>query len=106
METGRIDEGLIEARQAVGLSPMSPSPNQTLGWLYYMGRQYDRAIQHFQRAIEDFPDFLQNYSCLGIAYEAKGMHREAIDVLQKAVKLTNGAPAGSGSAGPRSRARR
>src|SRR5947209_3493933 len=42
MQTGRIDEALIEARRAVELNPMSPSPNQTLGWVFYMGRQYDR----------------------------------------------------------------
>jgi tetratricopeptide (TPR) repeat protein len=29
---------------------------------------------------------------LGLAYEAKGMHKEAIDVLEKAMKVTGGAP--------------
>ena len=90
--TGRVDEALIEARRAVELNPLSPSPNETLGGILYTGRQYDRAIQHLQRAIQAFPDFVQNYAMLGLAYEAKGMHKEAIDVLEKAMKLTGGAP--------------
>jgi TolB-like protein/tetratricopeptide (TPR) repeat protein len=90
--TGRIEEALSEARRAVELNPLSPSPDETLGGILYTGRQYDRAIQHFQRAIQAFPDFIQNYSMLGLAYEAKGMHKEAIDVLEKAMKLTGGAP--------------
>jgi TolB-like protein/Tfp pilus assembly protein PilF len=90
--TGRVDEALIEARRAVELNPLSPSPNETLGGILYTGRQYDRAIQHLQRAIQAFPDFVPNYAMLGLAYEAKGMHKEAIDVLEKGLKLTGGAP--------------
>ena len=71
---------------------MSPSPNQTLGWALYMGRQYDRAIRHFLLAIDAFPDFAQSYASLGLAYEAKGMHREAIEVLERGMKLTSSAP--------------
>ncbi|MBZ5620875.1 MAG: tetratricopeptide repeat protein [Acidobacteriia bacterium] len=91
-ECGRVEEGLAEARRAVELDPLSPSVNQTLGWALYMARQYDRAIQQFQHAIEAFPDFTQSYASLGLAYEAKGMHREAIAVLETLMKLTGGAP--------------
>src|SRR5206468_883709 len=44
VQTGRIEEGLAEARRAVELDPLSPSVNQTLGWALYMARQYDRSI--------------------------------------------------------------
>ncbi len=91
-QTGRPEDGVIEARKAVELSPMSPSPFQTLGWALYMTRQYDRSIRHFLLAIDAFPDFVQNYAGLGLAYEAKGMHREAGEILKKGVALTQGAP--------------
>ena len=91
-ESGRVEEGLAEARRAVELDPLSPSVNQTLGWALYMARQYDRAILQLRRSIEAFPDFMQGYASLGLAYEAKGMHREAIGVLEKGLKLTGGAP--------------
>ncbi len=90
--TGRVEEALVEVRRAVELNPLSPSPNETLGGIMYTGRQYDRAIRHFQRAILSFPDFAQNYAMLGLTYEAKGMHQEAIDVLEKGLKISVGAP--------------
>jgi TolB-like protein/Tfp pilus assembly protein PilF len=92
IETGRLDEGLAEARRAVELDPLSPSVNQTLGWALYIARQYDRSIEHSRQAVEAFPDFVQAYATLGMAYEAKGMHRESEEILQKALQLSGGAP--------------
>lgn len=92
INSGRVEEGLAEARRAVELDPLSPSVNQGLGWALYMSRQYDRAIQQFLREIDAFPDFTQSYASLGLAYTAKGKHREAIEVLEKALRLTGGDP--------------
>ena len=66
--------------------------NQTLGWAFYMAHQYDRSIEHLRRVVEAFPDFVQIYATLGMAYEAKGMHRESAEILEKAVQLTGGGP--------------
>jgi Carboxypeptidase regulatory-like domain len=73
ISTGRVLEGLAEARRAVELDPLSSSVNETLGWALYMVRQYDHSIEHLRRAVEAFPDFIQIYATLGMAYEAKGM---------------------------------
>ena len=90
--TGRVDEGLVEACRAVELNPLSPSLTRRSAGISILARQYDRAIQHLQRAIQAFPDFVQIYAMLGLAYEAKGMHNEASDILEKAMQLTGGAP--------------
>ena len=57
-----------------------------------MARQYDRSIEHLRGAVGAFPDFIQIYATLGMAYEAKGMHRESVEILEKAMRLTGGAP--------------
>ena len=73
--TGRTDEAFIKARRAVELNPLSPSPNLMLGGVFYAGRQYDRAIEQLRHTTEAFPDYAQGYAILGLAYEAKAMHR-------------------------------
>lgn len=90
--TGRLDAGLAEARRAAELDPLAPAPNMILAWALYMARQYDRSIAQSRRTIEMYPGNAQLYVHLGIAYQAKGMHREALDTLDTAMKLTGGAP--------------
>jgi TolB-like protein/Tfp pilus assembly protein PilF len=92
LQTGRIQEGLAEAFRAMELDPLSPAVSQMFGAALYTARQYDRAIEQLRHTVEAFPDFEPGYASLGMAYEAKGMHSQAADVLERAVRLTGGAP--------------
>lgn len=49
---GRIDGSLASSERALQLSPLSPGLTHHLGWHYLHARQYDRARQTLQRAVE------------------------------------------------------
>jgi len=92
INTGRGAEGLAEVRRSVELDPLAPAPNNALCMSLFFVREYDRAIQHCQQIHEVFPDYIEPYYGLGFTYAQKGMYPEAIGILQKAMKLSGGAP--------------
>lgn len=49
---GRIDGSLAASERALQLSPLSPGLTHHLGWHYLHARQYDRARETLQRALE------------------------------------------------------
>ncbi len=89
---GRYEEALAESRRAVQLSPAGPSEIVANATALYMARRYDDAIAVALRAVEVDPGFSFGYDRLGWAYTDKGMYPEAIAALEKAVKLSGGAP--------------
>src|SRR3989344_5386004 len=60
------------------------------GWLTAVGNnfalrnQFDQAIEYFKDAIKLSTNHISAYVSLGMAYVAKGMFKEAIDVLENA----------------------
>jgi serine/threonine-protein kinase len=85
--TGRIDESVSEIKQAQELDPLSPIINTQLGWILTSARRYDEAITQLQRTIEMAPRFAPAHADLGIAYDAKGDHAEALEAFQKANEI-------------------
>jgi TolB-like protein/Tfp pilus assembly protein PilF len=81
--TGRIDEGIAEMKVAVELDPLSASTNFELGLAYFFARDYDRAIQQFQKALELEPGFPPALQILLIAYSQKGQHDLALAKIQE-----------------------
>ncbi|MBI3653915.1 MAG: winged helix-turn-helix domain-containing protein [Acidobacteria bacterium] len=84
----RFDEAEAESRKGMELNPLSSRANYNLGYTFYFARQYDRAIEHLSRMLELEPDLRALYAILlGLAYEQKGMHDEAIAEYNKALSL-------------------
>jgi tetratricopeptide (TPR) repeat protein len=52
----------------------------------------DRAgsIEHFRRAVADYPEYADAYSNLGMALSLSGRRSEAIEPLRKALRLNSG----------------
>ena len=90
---GRQAELLRNARRAAELDPLSHIINSYLGRAYYLSRQYDSAIDQYQKTLELDKDFPVAHLFLGTAYTQKGRHDEAITEIQKAVDLSGRAPA-------------
>ncbi len=88
--TGRIEEGLAEARRAQELDPRSPMANTALGIVYYYHRWYDQATERFQAALEMDLDFLPAHLWLGFAYAQRSMYGEAIEEFREAMELRTG----------------
>jgi DNA-binding winged helix-turn-helix (wHTH) protein/TolB-like protein/Flp pilus assembly protein TadD len=85
--TGRLDEALIEFKQALALEPLSLVANRDVGTNLYCARQYDRAIEQFQKTIEIDQNFATVYGFLELAYEAKGLYDQAIAADLKTINL-------------------
>jgi tetratricopeptide (TPR) repeat protein len=67
---------------------MSVIINTNLGWAFYYARQYDQAIEQYQRTLEMDANFANARLRLGEAYEQKGMYKEAITEYQRAITLS------------------
>ncbi len=92
MLTGRLKEGEAEMRRALELDPLSPIINANIGMCFYVARQYDEAIAHWQKALEMHRYYGLLHLYMTSAYVGKDMYREAVAELQKGLALS-----GSGS---------
>jgi eukaryotic-like serine/threonine-protein kinase len=89
---GREREAQAEVRHAQDLDPLYIVTQVTAGWVFYFSRQYDKAAQQCQMALELDPNSTGAYDCLGLSYLARGMYDQAIAACQQAVKLSGNAP--------------
>src|SRR5258708_25816717 len=88
----RFDEALLEVRRAQQLDPLSLYTSVNAGWTFYFVRQYDRAIEQCQQALELDANSDRAHACLGQSYRAKGMREQSISESHRAVALSGGVP--------------
>jgi serine/threonine protein kinase/Tfp pilus assembly protein PilF len=97
--TGRNAEALREAARAGDLDPLSLIMRTQVGWTMNFLRQYDSAIEQYQRVLAVDPDYAWALWQLGQTYTYKGMFPEAFAVLQRGVEVSNRSPAILGTLG-------
>jgi tetratricopeptide (TPR) repeat protein len=85
---GLSDEAIATLRRAIALDPLSLGTITDLGVLFYLSRDYDRAIAQYEKVLEMDSGFIRAYVTLGSAYAQKGMHAEAIETTRKAMELS------------------
>jgi len=85
---GRFDEAIDQAKRAQELEPLSFIGNSHLGWILYLAGRNDEAIAHCKRLLDVDPNFFPAHRYMGLAYEQKGMLKEAIDEFEQGVKLS------------------
>ena len=90
MAMGRAEDSVGQIDKARELDPLSISINFSLGWRFYMARQYDRAIQQLRNTLEMDPSYELPHLVLGLSYAQKGDFGLAIPELRKAVELSHG----------------
>jgi TolB-like protein/DNA-binding winged helix-turn-helix (wHTH) protein/Flp pilus assembly protein TadD len=90
---GRPKESVLEAKQALGLDPLSLVINSNVGWSYYLAGRYDDAIASWQSTLEMDSAFGLAHLDLGRAYQQKNMHEPAISEMLKAIALSGETPA-------------
>jgi tetratricopeptide (TPR) repeat protein len=84
---GRHQEAIAEMTKAQELDPFSLIINTELGLPYLYAREYDRAITHFQKAIEMDPNFAFAHFALAEAYDRKGRYEDALAEHDKSIAL-------------------
>jgi tetratricopeptide (TPR) repeat protein len=82
-ETGRLDEALREGEIAEELDPKGDNLAGALQSLH----DYDRAIATLQTLIQNDPDNGVFHHDLFLMYAARGMHKEAMQELERTLNL-------------------
>jgi len=84
---GRLPEALKEMNRAQDLDPLSLVINTHLGNILYYSRQYDLAIEQYQKTLEMNPNFAMTHFYLGYAYLEKARYEESVAEFRKASSL-------------------
>ena len=95
-ESGRYDEAIVEATEALNRDPMSGLLNAGLAWVLLNTRHYERCIKQAHTAIEVDPNMVLCRWSLAGAYEELGEYEAALEAYEKSFSL--GAPIALGKA--------
>ena len=79
---GRFDDALAQLEAAQALDPLSPVISLNLGRHYYYTRDFDRAIEHFQRTLALDKHFFIAGQLLAVARLEKGAPGLALEQLR------------------------
>ena len=71
---GQGAKALEEARRGLELDPLSLTAQGDLGQIFHYTRQYDQAIEVYEKTLELEPSRYRVYLWIGWVYEQKGMY--------------------------------
>ena len=89
--SGRHDEALSQLAVARELDPLSMLIATNTGRFLYHARRYDAAIRELQQSVTVSPSRLFTWVFLGMTYDEKGMHTEALQSFERAAQVSHGA---------------
>jgi adenylate cyclase len=75
------------AQKAISLDDSNAAAYGTLGWIYGMKKQYDRAIAEYERGVSLDPNSAENFEWLGTVLTWAGRAEEAVKYLEHAIRL-------------------
>jgi len=67
-QMGRSDEGISEIKVAESLDPLSLAVHVNAGWVYYLARQNEQAVQEWRKILDIDPHFKVTHASIWIAY--------------------------------------
>ena len=67
-QMGRSDEGISEIKLAESLDPLSLAVHVNAGWVYYLARRDDQAVQEWRKILDIDPHFTVTHASIWIAY--------------------------------------
>lgn len=76
---GRFEEAVAAMKTAINSSPANIFHYQMFGWVLYMARRNDEAIEQLERVVEMDPSFATAYDNLWKAYHLKGDYARAFE---------------------------
>ena len=79
--TGRHDDAIRELRLAIDIDPISPMLNTMAGFVLFLARRYETALEHCTRALELQSDFLMAHYVRSCVYHKLGLFDRAFEEL-------------------------
>jgi tetratricopeptide (TPR) repeat protein len=83
LAAGNVNEAYAELQKASNLDPLSVATTHWLGQTAYLERHYDDAISYERQVLDLSPQLYEALETLGLAYEARGSYRQAIDAFRQ-----------------------
>lgn len=99
LAVGRMDELVEESEIAVGLDPLSPIMNESLGRAYLSAHRPLEASAQFQRTLELDPNFRGAVEGLAFTHLELGEFDEAVEEALRYRAMTPGGKSGHGATG-------
>ena len=87
-EQHRFEEGLSEIECAKQIDPVSPMPGFYAAGHHTVQRQYDRALEECQRALEIESNFMPLFWTQSVILSLSGRHEEALACAEQVVTLS------------------
>ncbi len=86
---GRFDEAQMQMERAQELEPLSLIISTLFGWHKLFAGRPDAAIAQLRKTVQLDPSFPRAHWDLGIAYQQKGLHTEAVAEFEKGLELSS-----------------
>ena len=86
-QQSRFEEAIAQMKLGEEIDPQSARIRYESGWIYYCARQYDRAINLYREALSMDMNSAQTHRRIGLAFAQKGLLKEAIAELGKALEI-------------------
>ncbi len=67
-QMGHSDEGISEIKLAESLDPLSLAVHVNAGWVYYLARRDEQAVQEWRKILDIDPHFTVTHASIWIAY--------------------------------------
>ncbi len=83
LAAGNVNEAFAELQKASNLDPLSVATTHWLGQTAYLERHYDDAISYERQVLDLSPQLYEAFETLGLAYQARGDDRQAIDAFRE-----------------------
>ncbi|HYO63884.1 MAG TPA: winged helix-turn-helix domain-containing protein [Pyrinomonadaceae bacterium] len=90
--TARFEESIAVLERAQALDPLSLPINADLGQTLYFARRYDESARHLLKALEMDENFIRACVIVGAVFTQQGRHAAAVEILRRAVTLSDGHP--------------
>jgi TolB-like protein/Flp pilus assembly protein TadD len=89
---GRVEEALLEFEEALRFDPLSLINRMAYAGMLWFAHRWEQQMEHSLKILELDPTFPGGHLFLARAYEGKGMHQAALDVLRGVLQFSDGAP--------------
>jgi TolB-like protein/Flp pilus assembly protein TadD len=90
--TGDAAAGVVHARTAQEIEPMSPLVNSGAAYTFFLARRYDEAIRECGKSLEVDPNFIIAIYIAGMCRAQQGRLPEAIELMERAAAMSHRAP--------------
>jgi eukaryotic-like serine/threonine-protein kinase len=84
----RSAEAIRVASDQLARDPLSAALSHNRAVQLVLAKQYDAAIEECRRTIQLDPNFAVAYEVMAASYGGKGMHREALPLIENATRLS------------------